>query len=162
MSCSNFPECLGARTETGEVISNEPPKPIGTYPENGEPIYILNGRFGPYVQVGETPTGKGSKSKNKPRRASIPKEKDPETLTLEEALKYLALPRTLGVHPESGVEIVANTGRFGPYIALLTKPKADFRSLKTDDVYTIELPRALEILKEEKKRRGFAKKKKAE
>jgi len=162
MSCSDFPNCMGARTETGEVISNEPPKPIGIYPENGEPIYILNGRFGPYVQVGETPTGKGSKSKNKPRRASIPKEKDPETLTLEEALKYLALPRTLGVHPESGVEIVANTGRFGPYIALLTKPKADFRSLKVDDVYTIELPRALEILKEEKKRRGFAKKKKAE
>lgn len=161
MSCSNFPECLGARSETGEVISNEPPKPIGNYPENGEPIYVLNGRFGPYVQVGETPTGKGSKSKNKPRRASIPKEKDPATLTLDEALHYLALPRTLGVHPDTGVEIVANTGRFGPYIALLTKPKADFRSLKTDDVYTIELPRALEILKEEKKRRGFAKKAKA-
>jgi DNA topoisomerase I len=162
MSCSNFPDCLGARTETGEVISNEPPKPIGTYPETGEPIYILNGRFGPYVQVGETPTGKGSKSKNKPRRASIPKEKDPATLTLEEALKYLALPRALGTHPETGMDIVANTGRFGPYIAHHTKPKADFRSLKTDDVYTIELPRALEILKEEKKRRGFARKKKAE
>jgi DNA topoisomerase-1 len=162
MSCSNFPECLGARTELGEVISNEPPKPIGTYPENGEPIYVLNGRFGPYVQVGETPTGKGSKSKNKPRRSSIPKEKDPATLTLDEALHYLALPRTLGVHPETGADIVANVGRFGPYIALLTKPKADFRSLKTDDVYTIELPRALEILKEEKKRRGFAKKAKTE
>ncbi|MES2006942.1 MAG: DNA topoisomerase, partial [Patescibacteria group bacterium] len=158
MSCSNFPECLGARTELGEIISNEPPKPIGTYPENGEPIYILNGRFGPYVQVGETPTGKGSKSKNKPRRASIPKEKDPETLTLEEALKYLALPRTLGVHPDTGENIVANTGRFGPYIAHNTKPKPDYRSLKVDDVYTIELPRALEILKEEKKRRGFRKK----
>jgi DNA topoisomerase-1 len=66
MSCSRFPDCMGARTETGEVISNEPPKPIGNYPENGEPIYVLNGRFGPYVQLGETPTGKGSKSKNKP------------------------------------------------------------------------------------------------
>jgi len=162
MSCSNFPECLGARTELGEVISNEPPKPIGNYPENGEPIFVLNGRFGPYVQVGETPTGKGSKSKNKPRRASIPKEKDPATLTLDEALHYLALPRTLGTHPETGADVVANVGRFGPYIALLTKPKADFRSLKTDDVYTIELPRALEILKEEKKRRGFAKKAKAQ
>lgn len=162
MSCSRFPECVGARTELGEVISNEPPKPIGTYPENGEPIYILNGRFGPYVQVGETPTGKGSKSKNKPRRASIPKEKLPEDVTLEDALKYLALPRDLGVHPETGEKIVANTGRFGPYIAHNTKPKPDFRSLKTDDVYTITLDRALEILKEEKKRRGFAKKKKAE
>ncbi|MDZ4226196.1 MAG: topoisomerase C-terminal repeat-containing protein, partial [Patescibacteria group bacterium] len=58
--------------------------------------------------------------------------------------------------------ILANIGRFGPYIAHNTKPKPDFRSLKTDDVYAIELPRALEILKEEKKKRGFARKKKKE
>ncbi len=161
MSCSRFPDCLGARTEVGEVISNEPPKPIGTFPENNEPIFILNGRFGPYVQVGETPTGKGSKSKNKPKRASIPKEKLPEDVTLADALHYLALPRELGVHPETGEKIVANTGRFGPYIAHNTKPKPDYRSLKVDDVYTITLDRALEILKEEKKRRGFAKKKAA-
>ncbi len=159
MSCSRFPECLGARTETGEVISNEPPKPIGTYPETGEPIYVLNGRFGPYVQVGETPTGKGSKSKNKPKRGSVPKEKLPEDVTLEDALKYLSLPRMLGTHPDTGETITANIGRFGPYIAHNTKPKPDFRSLKTDDVYTITFERALEILKEEKKRRGFAKKK---
>jgi DNA topoisomerase-1 len=162
MSCSRFPDCTGARTETGEVISNEPPKPIGTYPENNEPIFVLNGRFGPYVQVGETPTGKGSKSKNKPKRASIPKEKLPEDVTLADALKYLALPRDLGLHPTTGEKIVANTGRFGPYIAHLTKPKADFRSLKVDDVYTVTFDRALEILKEEKKKRGFARKKKAE
>jgi DNA topoisomerase-1 len=149
---------MGARTEAGEVISQEPPKPIGNWPETGEPIFVLTGRFGPYVQVGETPTGKGSKSKNKPRRASVPKEKDPESVTLEEALKYLSLPRDLGVHPETGEKIFANVGRFGPYIAHNTKPKPDFRSLKTDDVYQITLERALEILKEEKKRRGFRKK----
>ncbi|HVV39298.1 MAG TPA: type I DNA topoisomerase [Candidatus Paceibacterota bacterium] len=158
MSCSRFPDCLGARTETGEVISNEPPKPIGTYPENGEPIYVLTGRFGPYVQVGETPTGKGSKSKNKPKRGSIPKEKIPEEVTLEDALKYLSLPRVLGKHPDTEETITANIGRFGPYIAHNTKPKPDFRSLKTDDVYAITLERALEILSEEKKRRGFTKK----
>ncbi|MBC7836838.1 type I DNA topoisomerase [Acetobacteraceae bacterium] len=157
MSCSRFPDCIGARTETGEVISNEPPKPIGTYPENGEPIYVLTGRFGPYVQVGETPTGKGSKSKNKPRRGSVPKGKEPETVTLEDALTYLSLPRVLGNHPETNEPITANIGRFGPYIV----HQKDFRSLKTDDVYKIELPRALEILKEEKKKRGFARKKKA-
>ncbi len=162
MSCIRFPDCIGARTETGEVISNEPPKPIGTYPENGEPIYVLTGRFGPYVQIGETPTGKGSKSKNKPHRASVPKEKLPEDVTLEDALKYLALPRTLGTHPDTGESITANIGRFGPYIAHNTKPKADFRSLKTDDVYAITFERALEILKEEKKRRGFTRKPKAE
>ena len=155
MSCARFPECTGARTETGEVLDNEPSKPIGTYPETGEPIYILNGRFGPYVQVGETPTGKGKTKKPKPRRASIPKDKDPESVTLQDALTYLSLPRVLGNHPETGEPISANIGRFGPYIV----HQKDFRSLKNDDVYTIELPRALEILKEEKKRRGFARKK---
>jgi DNA topoisomerase I len=158
MSCARFPECTGARTETGEVISNEPPKPIGMHPETGEPIYVLSGRFGPFVQQGEAKKG----SRAKPRRASIPKEKDPAALTLEEALVYLSLPRLLGKHPETGEDIVANVGRFGPYIAHNIKPKPDFRSLKTDDVYAIELPRALEILKEEKKRRGFARKKKSE
>ncbi len=160
MSCSNFPECTGSRTETGEIISNEPPKYIGDYPETGQPIFVLSGRFGPYVQVGEVI--KGKKGKDKPRRASLPKGKEPTEVTLEEALKYLALPKTLGTHPETGADIIANIGRFGPYIAHNTKPKPDFRSLKTDDVYAIELPRALEILKEEKKKRGFARKSKKE
>lgn len=161
MSCSRFPDCTGARTEAGEVISNEPSKPIGNHPETGEPIYVLNGRFGPYVQLGGEPTGKVAKGQPKPKRASVPKEKDPATVTLEEATRYLALPRTLGKHPDTGLDIVANVGRFGPYIAHHTQPKADFRSLKTDNPYDITLERALEILKEEKKKRGFARKKKA-
>jgi DNA topoisomerase-1 len=152
MSCKKFPDCLGARQEDGSEI--QPPSSIGKDPESGDEIFVLTGRFGPYVQIGETKKG----SKVKPRRASIPKDKDPQSVTLEEALKYLALPRTLGTHPETGETVVANVGRFGPYIAHNTKPKPDYRSLKTDDVYAIELPRALEILKEEKKRRGFAKK----
>ncbi len=158
MSCSTFPECTGARTETGEILSNEPQDPIGIYPETQEKIYVMNGRFGPYVQVGEMKKG----SKTKPKRASIPKEKDPANVSLEEALKYLSLPRTLGTHPETGESITANVGRFGPYIAHNTKPKPDFRSLKQDDVYEVTHERALEILKEEKKRRGFARKKKEE
>jgi DNA topoisomerase-1 len=155
MSCSNFPACMGARSETGEVISNEPPKPIGTHPETGENIYVLSGRFGPYVQQGEMPEGKGKSKKPKAKRSSVPKEKDPTSVTLEDALTYLSLPRVLGNHPDTNEPISANIGRFGPYIV----HQSDFRSLKKDDVYTIELPRALEIFKEEKKRRGFAKKK---
>lgn len=157
MSCSRFPDCTGARTETGEILDNEPTN-LGEHPEDKLPVLVLNGRFGPYVQVGEAKKG----SKQKPRRASIPKEKDPATVTLEDALTYLSLPRTLGTHPESGESIVANIGRFGPYIAHNTKPKPDFRSLKTDNPYDITYERALEILKEEKRRRGFARKKKAE
>jgi len=160
MSCSNFPECTGSRTDAGEIISNEPPKSIGDYPPTGQPIFVLTGRFGPYVQVGEVI--KGKKGKDKPHRASLPKGKEPTEVSLEEALKYLALPKILGVHPDTGENIIANIGRFGPYIAHNTKPKPDFRSLKTDDVYAIELPRALEILKEEKKQRGFARKSKKE
>jgi len=89
MSCNRFPDCTGARTETGEVISNEPAKPIGTDPKTTEPVYILNGRFGPSVQLGGEPTGKAKKGQPKPKRASIPKDKYPESVTLQDALPYL-------------------------------------------------------------------------
>lgn len=141
-----------------EGIEIKKDEPIGVDPETGLAIYMLVGKYGPYVQLGERVKGKGSKKALKPRMASVPKDKDLTTVTLQDALKYLTLPRILGVHPDTGENIIANIGMFGPYIAHTTKPKADFRSLKTDDVYTIELPRALEILKEEKKKRGFAKK----
>jgi DNA topoisomerase-1 len=125
-------------------------KILGIDPQSSLEIKVLNGRFGPYVQVGEK-----DKKNPKPKRASIPKDVDPQGVTLEQALVYLSLPRLLGNHPVTGKEISANAGRFGPYIV----HDGDFRSLKTDDVYTISLERALEILKEEKKKRGFAKKK---
>jgi DNA topoisomerase-1 len=165
MSCERYPECEGARTENGDTV--EPDKPIGMYPETGEPIFVLDGRFGPYVQVGDpknakspTTRAKGQKAKVlkvKPKRASLPKGKDPKEVTLQEALIYLSLPRALGAHPETGETITASVGRFGPYIV----HQKDFRSLKTDDVYTITLERALEILAEPKKagRGRFAKKK---
>ena len=146
LSCSRYPVCDGARKIDGSVV--EPNKPIGTDPTTGLQIFVMEGKFGPYVQVGENPPK--SEKGGKPRRASIPKEKDPASVTINEALKYLSLPRVLGVHPETGKEISANNGRFGPYIVY----NGDFRSLKkadSDDVYTIELPRALEILKEPKK-----------
>src|SRR3989344_3348190 len=150
MSCERYPECKGARRIDGSVA--EPNKPIGTDTQTGLPIFVLEGRFGPYVQLGEK-----TKSNPKPRRASIPKNKDLRTVTVEDALTYLSLPRVLGTHPDTGKEIIASIGRFGPYIM----HDGDFRSLKKDDnVYDIELPRALEILKEEKrtKRRKNTKK----
>jgi len=154
MSCTKYPDCTGARTNDGEMV--EPDKPIGVYPETGEPVFVLSGRFGPYVQVGDPKKAKEKGKKEKPRRASLPKGKDPLEVTLEEALTYLSLPRVLGVHPKTQEPITASVGRFGPYIV----HEKDFRSLKKDDVYTITLERALEILAEEKKvRRGrFAKK----
>ncbi|MEK7505939.1 MAG: type I DNA topoisomerase [Patescibacteria group bacterium] len=149
MSCDKFPDCDGARLADGSIM--EDAKPIGTDPKTGLPILLLQGKFGPFVQIGE----KDKKTNPKPRRASVPKEKDLSSVSVEDALKYLSLPRELGNHPDTGKMISANIGRFGPYIV----HEADFRSLKTDDPHTIELPRALEILKEEKKKRGFRKKK---
>lgn len=152
MSCSRYPDCDGALTIDGQEIKKD--EPIGTDPATGLPIFVLIGKYGPYVQLGEKVKGKGSKKAPKPKMASIPKDKDLSTVTVADALTYLSLPRVLGVHPDTGKDIIANNGRFGPYVM----HDGDFRSLKTDNVYTIELPRALEILKEEKKRRGFKKK----
>ena len=158
LSCARYPDCEGALTMAGEEIKKE--EPIGFHPITGEPIFIMIGRYGPYVQLGEMPkkkikVKKGEK-KIKPRMASIPKGKELSTVTMEDALKYLSLPHVLGVHPDTGEPITANVGMFGPYVV----HQKDFRSLKEDDVYTIELPRALEIFAQEKKKRGFAKKKK--
>jgi DNA topoisomerase-1 len=157
LSCARYPDCEGALTIDGQEIKKD--EPIGIDPESGLPIYILIGKYGPYVQLGERVKGKGSKKAPKPRMASIPKGKDLSEVTVKDAQKYLSLPKVLGVHPETGETITANIGMFGPYIAHNIKPKADFRSLKTDDVYTIDLKRALEILSEPKKPRGWKRKK---
>lgn len=127
-------------------IQKKGPEPLGTHPETGEPIYCLTGRYGPYVQLGEK-----TEENPKPKRASLPKGIAPREVSLEEAVRFLSLPRTLGLHPETGKEVVANIGRFGPFVV----HDGDFRSLKKDDdVYSVDLSRALEILAEEKKGRA--------
>jgi len=147
LSCAKYPDCEGALTMEGKEIGKE--EPIGVHPDTEQNIYRKVGRFGPYVQLGEKVKGK------KPRMASIPKEINPEDITLEDAVKYLSLPRELGPHPDTNEMISANIGRFGPYVV----HQKDFRSLKApDDPYTVTYERALEIFAEEKKRRGFKKK----
>lgn len=131
--------------------SKNGPTPIGADPKTGKNVYCLVGRYGAYVQLGEV-----TEEEPKPRRSSLPKPLTPQTLTLEGALKLLELPRELGMHPETGLPVIANLGRFGPYVG----HDGDFRSIKKDeemDVYTITLERALELLAEEKKGRGRSK-----
>jgi DNA topoisomerase I len=124
------------------------PRPLGPDPATGLPIYVLSGRFGAYVQLGEAPE-KGSKAP-KPKRTSLLPGMTPDTLTREEALKLLSLPRELGAHPSDGEPIVAGWGRFGPYV----KHGSDFRSLDhDDDVFTIDLGPALELFQREKRGR---------
>jgi DNA topoisomerase-1 len=127
------------------------PASLGTDPASGLPVYVMDGRFGPYVQLGETPE-RGSTEK--PRRASLTRDDSPSTLTLERALQLLSLPRLIGRDPDSGEEVVANFGRFGPYV----KRGDEFRSLTSDgDVFGVSLDEALELLRQEKpSRRGAA------
>ena len=216
LSCPRFPDCDGALTLDGMEFKKD--QPIGFDPTTGLPIFVLNGRFGPYVQLGKRPEkvkkvkkakkikapkkkkGKkgdidpsaaaggdgllptvqseaentkgerpspvgGGDAENaaslsepiqvKPKMASIPKTMDPSMVTVKDALIYLSLPRTLGVDPKNGKNIVASAGRFGPYIF----NGDEYRSIKVpDDVYTITLERALQMLAIPKKARGFKKK----
>jgi DNA topoisomerase-1 len=130
------------------IASEKGPQSIGKDPATDQDIYCLSGRFGAYVQLGPTPEDKTIK----PRRASLAKGMEPKTLTLEQALKLLSLPRELGIHPEKKTPVMANMGRFGPYVM----SDGDFRSLKKeDDVYTVSFERGMELLNQPKQaRRG--------
>lgn len=127
------------------------PDQVGRHPETGEPIYVKIGAYGPYVQLGDK-----TDENPKPKQASLLKGVTPETVTLEMAVGLLALPRTLGVHPGTGGKIQASLGRFGPYVVHdQGKEGKDYRSLKAaDNVLTISLERALELLSEPKKGRS--------
>tara|TARA_B100000700_G_scaffold301883_1_gene371605 strand:+ start:7 stop:2361 length:2355 start_codon:yes stop_codon:yes gene_type:complete len=129
----------------------EGPESIGIDPETGEKIFLLFGKYGPYVQRGEIVEGE----KTKPKRASLPKGTKPEELTLLDALGLLKLPRLLGDHPETGT-VQAGLGRFGPYVVWNKgKGEKDYRSLKAeDDVLLVDLKRSLELLSMPKRGRG--------
>lgn len=125
----------------------EGPATLGIDPESGKPVYLKSGPYGPYVQLGDE-DGKDAKGKKKkPKRTSLLKGMQPEDVDLELALKLLNLPRTLGVHPESGKTVRAAIGRYGPYVV----HDGVFASIKDpDNVLDIELDRALELLAQKK------------
>lgn len=116
--------------------------PMG-HAADGTAVYLRTGRFGPYVQLGEDTGDK----KNPPKRASLLRTMSPKTLTLEDALKLLSLPRKLGDDVD-GNPIVANLGRFGPYLAktIPGAEKPDYRNLKTEDqLFSVTLEEARAI-----------------
>ncbi len=121
---------------------------LGKDPKTGLPIYVLTGRFGPYVQLGDV-----TEENDKPKRASLPTGVEPSQVDLSMAAELLSLPKSLGDHPDTGKDIKAGIGRFGPYIVC----DGDFRSVpKGESIFTITLNRALEMLKLPKKGRGRA------
>ena len=119
---------------------------LGEHPEWGTEITVKAGRYGPYVT--ETlPEG----ATEKPRTASLFQSMSPETVTLEDAVRLLSLPRMLGVDPADGVEVTAQNGRYGPYV----KKDAESRSLESEEqLFTISLEDALALLAQPKQRRG--------
>jgi DNA topoisomerase-1 len=145
----------------------EGPRALGVDPKTGLTVYVMNGRFGAYVQLGETPERPAGKAKGKgkaaapvekPKRASLQAGMTESTVTLEEALKLLSLPRLVGPHPDDGEPIVTNFGRFGPYV----KHNDEFRSLESEeDVFSIAFDAALALLRAPKqgRRRAAAQKK---
>ncbi len=154
---ASLPETLNPADVTVDQIQEvirqktEGPDALGLHPETGEAIYVLTGRYGPYVQLGEV-----TEEVPKPKRASLPKGVTTETVTLDLAVGLLALPRLLGEHPETGKPVKASLGRFGPYVVHdQGKDGKDYRSIKgDDDVTTITFERALELLAQPKAGRG--------
>lgn len=118
-------------------------EPIGTDPESGLPVYAKSGRFGPYVQLGDADT---LPPDTKPKMSSLFQTMSLSTITLDEALQLLRLPRVVGEHPEGG-EIVASNGKFGPYL----KWKDETRSLDAEEkLLTVELDEAVSVLAQPK------------
>ena len=143
IGCGGYPECDYTRNLDGPDGEAAPAGPVEVgINDAGIKVLLLNGPYGPYVQLGEaTEDGK------KPKRASLPKGIAASQVTMEVADKLLSLPRELGAHPDSGKRVVVNNGRFGPYI----QHDKEFRSIpKADDIFSIELARALEIIAQPK------------
>ena len=149
IGCSNYPECRYTRPLAGEAEAGDIAGPDGKllgHNDQGEPISIRSGRFGPYVQLGET-----TEENPKPKRSSVPKGMDTADVDLAKALDLLALPRFIGDHPDGG-PVESNIGRFGPYVMHSTKgedgkAKKIYASIKDPaEVLTIGMNRAVELL----------------
>ena len=148
IGCSNYPDCrytrhLEVAGDGGAAGAVNGPRVLGTDPESGLEVTLRKGPYGFYVQLGE---GEG---KTKPKRASLTKGMDPESVDLLKALALLALPRDVGPHPETGDMITAGIGRYGPYI----RHGDVYVSLKgEDDILGIGLNRAVVLLAEAPKK----------
>ena len=112
-------------------------EPLGTDPESGEAVFLKSGRYGPYLELAESK-----------KRRSLPKSVNPEDVDLTEALKWLSLPRELGLHPETGEPVLADFGRYGPYIRC---GKQNAKILAPTTPLDITLDQAVELLKKRRK-----------
>ncbi|ESR23598.1 type I DNA topoisomerase [Lutibaculum baratangense] len=149
VGCSNYPECrytkqLGIDAEQSDPELAEG-KLLGQDPETGKPVTLRTGRFGPFVQLGEAEEG------TKPPRSSLPKGLAPADVDLDKALQLLSLPRVVGLHPETGEEIVAGLGRYGPFV----RHQKTFANLESfEEIFSVGINRAVSLLAEKQERGG--------
>ena len=157
IGCSNYPECrytrpFGPPNPEAEASAIPPDGKLLGH-DQGDEIRVFKGRFGPYVQRGAV-----TEENKKPPRQSIPKDWPPEELELERALMLLSLPREIGPHPEDGIMVWSNIGRYGPYLkhAPSTSDRggtnANLESI--DEVFTVGMNRAVQLLAEKVASRG--------
>jgi DNA topoisomerase-1 len=148
IGCSGYPDCrytrpLAVLPPGGAEAEAAGTRDLGRDPASGETVSLRKGPYGLYVQLGEAADGA------KPKRVSLPPSLSPDQIELENALALLALPRRIGAHPETGQDMTAGVGRYGPYV----KHGATYVSLKgDDDVLAIGLNRAVALLAESKSR----------
>ncbi len=152
--CASLPESQAPADITVEIANKlidqkkNGSDALGKEPKSGEPIYVLTGRYGPYVQLGDA-----TDANAKPKRVSLPAGVQPENVTIEMALQLVELPKTLGINPGTGKDLKAGLGRFGPYIV----HDGDFRSIpKTLNLFTITFNEAMELISKPKAGRGRA------
>ncbi|WP_430913518.1 type I DNA topoisomerase [Methylobacterium sp. sgz302541] len=151
VGCSNYPECKYTRQLAatgvdgeGDGTSGEGGQPgvrvLGDDPETGLPVTVRDGRFGPFIQLGEASAEKGAE---KPKRSSLPPGTTPASLDLEKALKLLALPKEIARHPESGEPILAGIGRYGPYV----QHGRTYANIgRDDDILEVGANRAIDLI----------------
>lgn len=142
IGCTGYndtPKCDYKRSMNGAAAAGSDPVVIGTDIETGKEIMLMNGPYGPYLQLGLAVEG----DKKKPKRVSVPKEISLADMNLETATMVLSLPRDLGLHPATNKKIVANIGRFGPYV----NHDGKFKSIpKSESVFSINLEGAVALL----------------
>jgi DNA topoisomerase-1 len=127
-------------------------RPLGHDPDSGKPVYLKNGRYGPYVQLGDPELDDKGKVKRggKAKMASLLPEMAPESVTLDDALRLLSFPRELGVHPETGEAVTAQYGRFGPFLRM----GEENRSLSSyEQLDSVTLEQAVELFRQPKGQR---------
>jgi DNA topoisomerase-1 len=143
VGCTRYPDCRFTRPFAQEEgLEGDIERELGEDPASNLIVHLKDGRFGPYIQLGDA-----AEDGEKPKRSGLPKGVKPADMTLDYALKLLSLPRIVGAHPETGDDITADLGRYGPY---LKHGKQSASLENVEELFDIGVNRAVTVLAEKK------------